>query len=161
MHATSLLDMPVCSISRCINMCHVSHSHIREDGGPDGTLNAAFPVVSFSRLVHPSLVRHLAPSQPPQFTQESEHFQEFEPQPPRRARIHPDVRPHISNTNHSCRAVTPGRKKQSTKIKQVGLKWWRITYRCHFRSLLKVFAASRFERRNEIGKSTTRSSPLA
>lgn len=38
--------------------------HVRGDGNPDGILNAAFHVVSFSRLVHPSLVRHLVPSQP-------------------------------------------------------------------------------------------------
>ena len=34
---------------------------VRGDGSPDGILNAAFHVVSFSRLVHPSLVRHLVP----------------------------------------------------------------------------------------------------
>lgn len=55
-----------CSISRCINMCHVSHTAVSAgDGGPDGTLNAAVSfAVSFSRLVHPSLARHLVPPQP-------------------------------------------------------------------------------------------------
>jgi len=38
--------------------------HVRGDDNPDGILNAAFHVVSFSRLVHPSLVCHLVPSQP-------------------------------------------------------------------------------------------------
>lgn len=84
-------------------MCHVSHSHIREGGGPDGTLNAAFHVVSFSRLVHPSLVRHLVPSQPPQFTQVPERFQEFNPQRhERRARMHPL----LLNAKHGRRDVT-------------------------------------------------------
>lgn len=63
--------------------------HVRRDGNPDGILNAAFNVVSFSRLVHPSLVCHLVPSQPVigTFTLESlllislpEHFQQFAPQ---------------------------------------------------------------------------------
>lgn len=38
--------------------------YVRRDCNPDGILNAAFHVVSFSRLVHPSLVCHLVPSQP-------------------------------------------------------------------------------------------------
>lgn len=44
-------------------MCHVSHTPVSAgDGGPDGTLNAAVSfAVSFSRLVHPSLARHLVP----------------------------------------------------------------------------------------------------
>lgn len=58
------LDMPACSISRCINMCHVSHPVSAGTANPDGILNAAFHVVSFSRLVHPSLVCHLVPPQP-------------------------------------------------------------------------------------------------
>lgn len=37
--------------------------HVRRDGNPDGILNAVFHVLSFSRLVHPSLVCHLVPSQ--------------------------------------------------------------------------------------------------
>lgn len=85
-HATSPLDTPVCSISRCINMCHVSHFRVRGDDNPDGILNAAFHVVSFSRLVHPSLLCHLVSVQPPRFTLECkrscshalpEPFQEF------------------------------------------------------------------------------------
>lgn len=46
-------------------MCHVSHTPVSAgDGGPDGTLNAAVSfAVSFSRLVHPSLARHLVPPQ--------------------------------------------------------------------------------------------------
>lgn len=63
--------------------------HVRRDGNPDGILNAAFNVVSFSRLVHPSLVCHLVPSQPVIgiFTLKSmilislpEYFQQFAPQ---------------------------------------------------------------------------------
>lgn len=38
--------------------------HVRRDSNPDGILNATFHVVSFSGLVHPSLVYHLVPSQP-------------------------------------------------------------------------------------------------
>lgn len=36
--------------------------HVLRDGYPDGVLNVAFHVVSFSRLVYPSLVCHLVPS---------------------------------------------------------------------------------------------------
>lgn len=35
-HGTRPLDMPARSISRCINMCHVSHPPVRGDGSPDG-----------------------------------------------------------------------------------------------------------------------------
>lgn len=123
MHATSLLDMPVRSISRCTNPCHVSHSHIREDGGPDGTLNAAFPVVSFSRLVHPSLLCHLVPSQPPQFTQEPERFQEFKPQPRRPPRSHAAVRPDISNnTKHGRRGAWHHRSRAPSRGAQRNLQ---------------------------------------
>lgn len=56
--------MPVRSISRCINMCHVSHSMSAGTAAQMGFENAAFHVVSFSRLVHPSLGCHLVPPQP-------------------------------------------------------------------------------------------------
>lgn len=56
-------DLLARAISRCINVCHVSRSVSAGTGGPDGILNATFHVVTFSRLVHPSLLCHLLPSQ--------------------------------------------------------------------------------------------------
>lgn len=54
----SVLHQQVCRYVSCLKL------HVQRDGNPDGILNAAFNVVSFSGLVHPSLVYHLLPSQP-------------------------------------------------------------------------------------------------